>query len=186
VKVQLDIHKDLIELCKIGNPKAQYRLYKLYAKAMYNICYRMMNNREEAEDMLQEAFAETFQKLNTFRYESTFGAWLKRIVVNKCINQLKKNQAELEFTENIYNHQTENSYIDFENIKLNVQRILKAIEKLPDGYRIVFCLYNFEGYDHQEIAMILGISESTSKTQYFRAKSKIKALLTEENEIRQA
>jgi RNA polymerase sigma-70 factor (ECF subfamily) len=85
VKVQLDIHKDLIELCKVGNEKAQFRLYNLYTKAMYNICFRMMNNPEEAEDMLLEAFAETFQKLNTFRYESTFGAWIKRIVVNKCI-----------------------------------------------------------------------------------------------------
>jgi len=186
VKVQLDIHKDLIELCKVGNEKAQFRLYNLYTKAMYNICFRMMNNREEAEDMLQEAFAETFQKLNTFRYESTFGAWIKRIVVNKCINQLKKKQVELELEENIHDHLEEEEYVDFENIKLNVKNVYKAMGNLPAGYRIISSLYILEGYDHQEIAQILGISVSTSKTQFYRAKLKIKEQLIERNEARQA
>ncbi len=188
MKVQLDIHKDLLELCKAGNEKAQFRLYNLYAKAMYNICFRMMNNREEAEDMLQEAFAETFQKLNTFRYESTFGAWIKRIVVNKCINRLKKKKVELELEENIHDNreEEEEEYVDFENIKLNVKNVYNEIEKLPAGYRIIFSLYILEGYDHKEIAQILGISVSTSKTQYYRAKLKIKEQLIERNEARQA
>ena len=146
----------------------------------------MMNNREEAEDMLQEAFAETFQKLNTFRHESTFGAWIKRIVVNKCINQLKKKQVELELEEKIHDHLEEEEYVDFENIKLNVKTVYNAMGKLPAGYRIVFSLYILEGYDHQEIAQILGISVSTSKTQYYRAKLKIKEQLIERNEARQA
>lgn len=147
----------------------------------------MMNSREEAEDMLQEAFAETFQKLNTFRYESAFGAWIKRIVVNKCINQLKKKQVGLELEENIHDHRVEEEeYVDFENIKFNVKNVYKAMGKLPAGYRIIFSLYILEGYDHQEIAQILGISVSTSKTQYYRAKLKIKEQLIERNEARQA
>ena len=81
----LDINRDIIELSKARNSQAQFHLYQLYAKAMYNICYRMMNNREEAEDMLQEAFTDAFLKIDTFRYESSFGAWLKKIVINKCI-----------------------------------------------------------------------------------------------------
>jgi len=94
---QLDIHKDIIEQSKLGESRAQYKLYQLYAKAMYNICMRMMTNREEAEDMLQDAFSEAFRRLASFRYESTFGAWLKQIVVNKCINELKRKRADLQF-----------------------------------------------------------------------------------------
>ncbi len=90
-----DIHTEIIELCKAGNSRAQHQLYQLYARAMYNICYRMMNKREEAEDLLQESFTEAFLRLHTFRYESAFGAWLKRITINKCINALKKRKAEL-------------------------------------------------------------------------------------------
>ena len=99
--MQIDIHKDIIEKSKKGNNKAQYQLYQLYAKAMYNTCYRMMNSQAEAEDMLQEAFTEAFMKLHTFRYESTFGAWLKRIVVNKCINEIKRRKTDLNFVEDI-------------------------------------------------------------------------------------
>ena len=85
-----EIHRQIIEDCKLGKRKAQFRLYRLYAKAMFNICYRMVNNRADAEDLLQEAFTDAFIKLGSFRYESTFGAWIKSIVVNRCINHLKK------------------------------------------------------------------------------------------------
>jgi RNA polymerase sigma factor (sigma-70 family) len=95
--IKLDIHRDLIEQSVLGNQKAQYRLYQLYAKAMYNICCRMMPSNEDAEDMLQEAFTEAFRRLSSFRYESTFGAWLKRIVINRCINELRRRKAELSF-----------------------------------------------------------------------------------------
>jgi len=87
---QLDLHREIIESSKQGNRKAQYRLYKLYSKAMFNVCYRMLRNREEAEDMLQESFTDAFRKLNSFRYDSSFGAWLKQITVNKCINEMKR------------------------------------------------------------------------------------------------
>ena len=90
-----DIHREIIELSKKGNPKAQYQLYKLYSKAMFNICVRMLNSIEEAEDLLQESFTDAFMKLNSFRYESSFGAWLKRIVINKCINSIQKKKIDL-------------------------------------------------------------------------------------------
>lgn len=173
-----DIHRDIIELSKAGNNKAQFQLYKLYAKAMFNICVRMMNNTEEAEDILQEAFTEAFLKLDTFRHESTFGAWLKRIVINKCINAIKKKKAELILADDITHYEySEDEQIDYEDIQMNVSAIHKAIEMLPDGYRIIFSLYMLEGYDHTEISQIMGISESTSKSQYMRAKTKIKELL---------
>jgi RNA polymerase sigma factor (sigma-70 family) len=171
-----DIHREIIELSKAGNQKAQFQLYKLYSKAMFNICYRMMNNQAEAEDLLQESFAEAFLKLDTFRYESAFGAWLKRIVVNKCINHIKKRKAELFYTDNLpeINHEEE---VDVSSIQLEVKRVHNAMEKLPDGYRVIFSLYLLEGYDHSEIAEIMGISESTSKSQFSRAKQKIKEIL---------
>lgn len=171
-----DIHREIIELSKAGNSKAQYQLYKLYSKAMYNICLRMMNNNEDAEDVLQESFTEAFFKLDSFRYESSFGAWLKRVVINKCINKINKKKINMVLTDNIPEI-TEETNDDLNTVKLNVKDIQKAMEQLPDGYRVIFSLYLLEGYDHSEIAQIMGITESTSKSQYSRAKQKIKELL---------
>jgi RNA polymerase sigma factor (sigma-70 family) len=173
-----EINKDVVEASKIGNPKAQYKLYQLYSKAMYNICYRMMNNKEEAEDMLQEAFSEAFLKISSFRYDSSFGAWLKRIVVNKCINEIKRKKTELVFSDQIGKFDsTESQEIDDSDIQYEVKKIMEAFNLLPDGYRIIFSLYMLEGYDHIEISEILNISESTSKSQYLRAKNKIKDII---------
>jgi len=180
-----DIHKTLIERSKQGDAKAQYELYNNYSKAMYNICYRMMNNQQEAEDMLQEAFTECFLKLNSFRYESSFGAWLKRIVINKCINHLKKRKVNLLLADNLEIYQKNNpistDMYDENSRNFEVKQILDAMNKLSDGYRIIFSLYLIEGYDHGEIADILSISESTSKSQYMRAKRRIKELILSNN-----
>jgi len=170
-----DIHKDIIELSKARNSQAQFQLYQLYAKAMYNICYRIMNNREEAEDMLQESFTEAFMKIDTFRFESAFGAWLKRITINKCINALKKRKADMVYTENIPDSHAEDD--DFDPQGLTTTQVQNAMEELPEGYRVVFSLFLLEGYDHGEIGQILGISESTSKSQYSRARQKIQEIL---------
>lgn len=135
----------------------------------------MMGNKEEAEDMLQESFTDAFLKLGTFRYESAFGAWLKRIVVNKCINSLKQKKPELIYTDNLPDKKNENQgEDDLDTATLRVRDVQNAMEQLPQGYRVIFSLYMMEGYDHSEIAQILNISESTSKSQYFRAKQKIK------------
>jgi RNA polymerase sigma-70 factor (ECF subfamily) len=179
-----DIHREIIELSKEGNPRAQFQLYKLYSKAMFNICMRMLNNREEAEDLLQESFTDAFMKLETFRYESSFGAWLKRIVINNCINSIQKRNVELVFPE----HQAEPGHqdepVDYARIEMDVKRIHRAMEQLPDGYRVIFSLYALEGYDHGEIAQVLGISESTSKSQYLRAKQKIRDMLNTNHDER--
>jgi RNA polymerase sigma factor (sigma-70 family) len=146
---------------------------------MFSICVRMMNSREEAEDLLQEAFSEAFHQLVYFRYESAFGAWLKRIVINRCINALKRKKAELVLFDDFYkfDHAAEEKDNFEEDTQLTVKKIHAAVEKLPDGYRVIFSLYMFEGYDHGEIAQILSISESTSKSQYLRAKHRIKEIL---------
>jgi RNA polymerase sigma factor (sigma-70 family) len=171
-----DIHSEIVALSKAGNTKAQYQLYQLYARAMYNICYRMMNNREEAEDMLQESFTEAFVNLDSFRNESTFGAWLKRITVNKCINTLKKRKADLVSMETLPDPPADSE--NGEEIPgLTTEQVQKAMEELPEGYRVVFSLYLLEGYDHAEISQIMGISEATSKSQYSRAKQRIKDII---------
>lgn len=172
------INRSLIEECKQGNSKAQFTLYSMYSKAMFNIAYRIVNNREEAEDMLQESFSDAFRNLGSFRFDSTFGAWLKKIVINKCINQVKKRRGEI-VTNNIpeRGHNEEAGELDVDN---DIKKVVEGIRKLPDGYRIVFTLYLLEGYDHKEISTILEITESTSKTQYSRAKTRLKQILAEE------
>lgn len=177
-EVQLDIHKKIIEASKTGDTRAQYKLYQLYSKAMYNVCMRMMNHREDAEDALQESFTEAFIKLDAFRYDGTFGAWLKRIVVNRCINKLKRRNREIMTVDDLTNY--DQVEVQFENNKLDINRIHRAMKKLPDGYRVIFSLYLLEGYDHREISQIMGITESTSKTQLHRAKAKLKELLKAE------
>ncbi len=176
--LQIDIHRDIIEKARTGNSKAQRELYSLYCRAMYNICCRMMNNTTEAEDMLQEVFIEAFTRLDTFRFDSTIGAWLKRITINKCINELRKRKVALDYGEVLSNDVAE-EYNDEDgaDVALSVDRIRHAIGLLPDGYRVVFSLYMLEGYDHEEISKILNISESTSKTQLLRGKKKIIEIL---------
>jgi RNA polymerase sigma factor (sigma-70 family) len=167
-------HAPLIEECRKGNSNAQFRLYNQYSKAMYNLAYRMLNNREDAEDMLQDAFVECFNNLGSFRFESTFGAWLKKILVNKCINQLKKKKIDLTLCETLP------TVIDEEEevVSFDTGKIFRGIEMLPDGYRVILTLYLLEGYDHSEISQILGISESTSKSQYSRAKEKLRYIIS--------
>ncbi len=167
-----DIHHDLITKCKTDDRKAQFEIYKLYSKAMYNICTRMMANQENAKDTLQEAFISAFHNIKSYRNDSTFGAWLKRIVVNQCVKHLKKQQklSETEFDkfELVNEPHPENEFEPDPKI------IQEAIKKLPTKSRTVWTLYCLEGYDHQEISEILNVSVGTSKSQYNYAKKLLK------------
>ncbi len=171
--------QDVIDGCKAGDRKAQFDLYKLYAKAMYNVCVRITGNTAEAEDVLQEAFLQVFNKIALYRGDATFGAWLKRIVINAALNTVRKRR--LTFVELVSGEHelVEVGQPDEEELLLQVAQVRQAVQQLPDGYRIVFSLYLLEGYDHAEIAEILGISVSTSKTQYNRAKKRLLELLKE-------
>ena len=141
---------------------------------MYSICVRIINNETEAEDVMQEAFLKAFSKIDTYKGEVSFGAWLKKIVINRSLDYLKKRKVKFEEI----NEKT-NQLPDYqmETKEVNVQVIKDAIQKLPDGYRVVLSLYLIEGYDHEEISEILGISNSNSRTQYLRAKNKLRELL---------
>ncbi|MGE0589187.1 MAG: RNA polymerase sigma factor [Cyclobacteriaceae bacterium] len=170
------IHEDIIQECLQGDRDAYYRLYKLYSKSMYNVGFRIVRDEGEAEDVLQEAFISAFKNLKHYRGDATFGAWLKRIVVNKAINAIKRKRAE-RFPEEGQIEMPEEDRDEFQDFPFTVEKVREAINQLPDGYRMVLSLYLLEGYDHGEIAEILGISESTSKSQFNRSKKKLKEIL---------
>jgi RNA polymerase sigma factor (sigma-70 family) len=169
-----NINQDLIDQCRIGNQKAQFQLYKLYYKSMYSVSLRIVNHEAEAEDIMQESFLKAFKKIDTYRGEVSFGAWLKKIVVNRSLDHLKKKKVQFEEVT------TRTAQLADDNetyTEVDVDRIKSAIRQLPDSYRTILSLYLIEGYDHDEISEILGISNSASRTQYSRAKSRLKELL---------
>lgn len=165
---------DLVAGCLAGNRSAQYKLYQKYADAMYNICCRMTNDPEAASEVMQDAFMTVFEKIGSYGQQSTLGAWIKRIVIHKCIDYMRlKKMVYIEATETLASLPD----MEEEPVSVNIGLIKEAIAQLPEGYRVVFTLYALEGYDHDEIAQILKISEQTSKSQYHRAKGKIKEWL---------
>ncbi|MEM9886710.1 MAG: RNA polymerase sigma factor [Bacteroidota bacterium] len=167
-------HIDIVAACKRGERRAQFELYKLYSKAMYNVCLRMLNNEADAEDVLQNSFLDVFRRMDSFRQEASVGAWMKRIVINNCINFLKKKRIAFQELEERH---ASTVIVEDRSPQINVRAIDLAIKSLSNGYRIVFSLYALEGYDHKEIAQILNISEATSKSQYSRAKQKLRQIL---------
>ncbi len=183
-----DRHADLVKRCQQGERRAQYDLYQQYVKAMYNVCLRIVNHEAEAEDVLQEAFIDAFSHIGSFRGQSTFGAWLKQIVVNRAINHLRSRQVRLSGLElvdlesNRFGEDDGPDYADADpydedGVQLEVERVRRAMGQLPEGYRVVLSLYLFEGYDHEEIGNVLNISETTSRSQYLRGKRRLLEIL---------
>ncbi|SEN82096.1 RNA polymerase sigma-70 factor, ECF subfamily [bacterium A37T11] len=170
-----DQHYELVASCKKGDRKAQAKLYNLYAKAMYNTALRIVGDTAEAADVLQDSFIDAFSRLDNFRQESTFGLWMKQIVVNRAISALRKRRMEFVEIDDHLDLVAEDEEIN--DLEGEVTRIKEAIAKLPEGYRVVLSLYLLEGYDHEEIAHILQISEGTSRSQFIRGKRKLLASL---------
>lgn len=172
----LEKNAHLIERCKTGDRRAQQLIYQKYLRAMSRVAFRITGNEMEAEDVIQEAFVRAFRNLTNFKGEATFGAWLKRIVVNTSINHVKRRKAEFVPLEPD-RFEVPEDYAPRYVASHTMDKIKEAVDQLPDGYRTVFSLYLFEGYDHQEIGNILNISEATSKSQFSRAKKKLRELL---------
>lgn len=159
---------------------------------MYNVCLRIVNHDAEAEDVLQDAFIDAFGHISSFRGQSTFGAWLKQIVVNRAINHLRGRRLDLVNLEQQFGEagmtedgettsrfdMAETEATDDTDVTLEVERVRQAMTLLPEGYRVVLSLYLFEGYDHEEIGQVLNISEITSRSQYLRGKKRLLAILT--------
>ncbi len=172
---------DIVEKCRQNDRKAQLKLYNQYCNGMLIVAQRFVKNTMEAEDVVQESFIKAFAKLEQYKAEVTFGAWLKRIVINKSIDVLKsKKQRLLDLDEVQLKVVDEDDDWNVDSI-LTIDEVKVAIQQLPEKYKYVVMLYLIEGYDHQEISEILNISEVASRTQLSRGKTKLKELLNLDN-----
>ena len=178
---QYNLHQHLIDRCRRGDTKALEEIYKLYSKAMYNISLRIVGEAADAEDAIQDAFIKAFQKIETFVDNSSFSAWLKRIVINTSLDLLRrKSRGPLLSEDALTNQVTDDSREESEawaEVEVTYAKVKQAIENLPEGYRLIVNLYLIEGLDHSEIGELLGISESTSRSQLARAKKRLQEVL---------
>jgi RNA polymerase sigma-70 factor (ECF subfamily) len=159
----------LVKNCLAGRADSQELLYRRYASKMFGVCLRYAKNKMEAEDILQEGFVKVFQYLKSFRYDGSLEGWVRRIMVNTAINYYKSNIKYLQ-TLNIDDCTNEQTASVEAADNISLKTLLNLIQKLPEGYRMVFNLYVIEGYSHKEIANMLNISENTSKSQLSRAR----------------
>jgi len=170
-----NLHQALIDGCRKGDQKSQFQIYKLYYRSMYNISLRIVNDPMEAEDIIQEAFLSAFEKINSYSGTVSFGAWLRKIVQNRSIEMLRKKKmtlVDIETCQAMEDYYSEHSYAVEEPDPV-YKRIMEIVKLLPEKCRNIFTLHIFEGYDHEEIAEILSINASTSRSQFSRARSKI-------------
>jgi len=178
----------LIESCKKGSQSAQFEVYQLYYRAMFNTSLRIVQNSYEAEDVMQEAFLNAFTKLDSFKGEVAFGAWLKRIVINRSLTQLKKrsrlNETNLEVVDyKLEGDSAEEGMSELDLTHYKVQEVLRAMDKLKDNYRVILHLSLIEGYDNDEITKILQISNENCRTTISRAKARLRRILMEASEV---
>jgi len=174
------INNKIVEDCKQNNSKAQIQLYDLYCEAMFIIALRYVKDNFVAEDMMQDAFIKVFKNIKSFKGEVTIGAWIKRIVINQCIDYLKKKRIELvSIEEKELTIADDGDWTVKEEVSTDI--VTSAINSLPEKYKVVLNLYLIEGYDHQEIAQVLNITEVTSRSQLMRGKNKLKGQLKQYN-----
>lgn len=170
----------LIDRCKKKEGNAYKELYNLYSKAMFNISMRIINKRDEAEDILQESFLKAFRDMSRFENSAAFGGWLRRVVINHSLDVVKKQKLNFVLFD-------DTDYIDpeesEEEISYDAATITECVRELPQGYRVILTLFLFEEYSHKEIAKMLNISEGTSKSQYNRARKKLTKLIKQKTFI---
>ena len=163
--------EQLVKSCLRGEKSSQRHFYELHSRKMMGVCLRYANDVEDAEDFLQEGFIKVFEKLNSFEFKGSLEGWVRKIIINTILDRIRK-QGKINFTEHI---ELANSLEESPSVyqQINVKELLKTIQELPLGYRTVFNLYAIEGYQHNEISKMLNISESTSKSQYSKAKEQL-------------
>lgn len=172
--------EQILQGCLQNNPAAQRDLYMKYSSKMLGVCYRYSQSREDAEDMLQEGFIKVFSQIHTFENRGTLEGWIRRITVHTCINILKKNKRFNDSVD-IMHANALAGHEDLIPSLLQAKEVVECIRLLPVGYKTVLNLYAIEGYSHREIAGMLDIEESTSRSQYTRAKAMLEDILTRKN-----
>ncbi len=171
---------DLVERCKSNDRKAQLKLYRQYCEGMFCVAMRFLKNSDDAEDVLQESFIKAFQKIDQYKGEVTFGAWLKRIVVNRSIDFLKGKKENLLQLDESYMHVSEDEDWTVDET-ISIEVVKQAMDELPEKYSTVVKLYLVEGYDHNEISEILEITETSCRTRLLRGKGQLKELLKKQH-----
>ena len=170
----------ILQGCLKNNPAAQKELYQKYSAKMLAVCYRYAHSREDAEDMLQEGFIKVFSQIHTFENRGAFEGWIRRIIIHTCINSLKKNKKFKESVDIIYANGVQVREESIPSI-IQAKQVVECIRLLPVGYRTVLNLYAIEGFSHKEIGNMLDIEESTSRSQYTRAKAMLEDILIKKN-----
>lgn len=178
----INLNTKIVENCKLNNAKAQMQLYDNYCDAMFSIAKRYMKDSFIAEDVMQDAFIKVFKNINSFKGEVTIGAWIKKIVINQCLDYLKKKKIELISIEQKELQLADANDWTVDN-KVDVTTITKTINNLPEKYKVILNLYLVEGYDHQEIAQVLNITEVNSRSQLMRGKNKLRSELKQYNYV---
>lgn len=171
---------DVVERCKANDRSAQLKLYKQYCDGMFCVAMRFLKNADDAEDVLQESFIKAFQKIHQYEGEVSFGAWLKRIVVNKSIDFLKSRKEKMVVLDEGYMHITEDEDWSVHD-GITIEEVKEAIEKLPEKYKYVVMMFLVEGYDHREISQVLDLTETTCRTRLLRGKGMLKEALKQKN-----
>lgn len=180
----ISLHKNysrLISKAKKGNQRSQHELYELFASKMLSVCRQYIKRQEVAEEVMLGGFLKVFTHLNSYKNEGSFEGWIRRIMVNESISQLRRDKKLL-FNEDVEVENTK-SHVAYIETELEVNEIQKLIDALPEGYKTVFVLYAVEGYKHSEIAELLQVSESTSKTQLFKARKMLQKTFIQENKL---
>lgn len=169
-----EMHHDLVERCKKADTKAQFELYRLYSGAVYSTCLRIVGRAAEAEDLMQDVFLKAFSKISSFKAEQSFGSWIKRIAINHAIDSIRVKKIKFkEMDAEKVNCTDEDEMIDELEFEQRIQEVKNKILDLDEGYRLVLSLNLIEGFSHDEIAKMLGITPSTSRSQLSRAKKKL-------------
>ena len=181
MKRSVHMHEDLIDGLRTNNRKSQLQIYNLYYKAMFNTAFRIIKNSAEAEDIMQEAFLTGFQKIHDYKGDASFGSWLKRIVINRSLDELKKKKESISIEETGLDIPAEDSSENYlEVLSYKTDQIRKGIEQLAEDDRLVMSLFLIEGYDHEEISQVLDISYNASRTRYSRARHRLREWLKQQ------
>jgi len=173
----------IIELCRQGDRRAHMHIYDKYSRAMYNVAYRMMSDQDAAQDMMQDGFIKAFSKLDSYSGEVIFGGWLKRIIVNTCLDEIRKKKDMLSFDDARFLEPVLEIEDNFSEKELVVEEIKNCINNLPEKYAVVINLFLIEGYDYDEISSILEIRNSTARSLVSRAKVKIRNMIRSSEQL---
>lgn len=183
-KVWQTADKELIRGCLQGDERCCKRLYELTSAVMFGLCLRYAGNRHDAEEMLQEGYIKVFRHLHQYRGDGSLEGWMRRIFINAALAFLRQKQRQPQFADTEAEVYEEHVWVDDLMSKLNALDLLKLVQSLPDGYRTVFNLYAIEGFSHQEIAGLLGISEGTSKSQLARARYQLQKMMADAHNLK--